>query len=403
MDQPNKSNSFLFQRLFFISAGIIILLQTASGQANDFLKLKYDSTVTLKVQSIDNVLYSSFSDSILAYTSSEDIDTASRTIKFYSYNIFTGDTFSAMTKVYLIGSFGYLNQLMLTKKFLTLLFDDRILVYKRVKSKFEFQKIIIRPDQFNCIALLQNEKLLFSSIYNYHPESCKNKTNFLIYDPVNDVVTDVFHPDLNSLAFSHFKSSWVATNGDKIAIANPGKYNIKFYNIKFKALDSISYTDTSWKGLENYELPFNTKPEEVNPKTIIDSILNFQKYISRVEQIYFPNADHIWVISKTPFQEDVKRRIDFWTRTKKRWTLDKTIDNYSCVEADSDTINFSNSKLDFYDDLPVYFSNNTIIKVSEDDFPLKEGVQFSEFKNMKNNFYKKNEPHYAIKIFTIKK
>jgi hypothetical protein len=403
MSRPNN-NSFLFQCLFFISAGIIILLQTASGQANDFLKLKYDSTVTLKVQSIDNVLYSSFSDSVLAYSSGEDIDTASRTIKIYSYNIFTGDTFSAKIKIHSLGEFGYLNQIMLTKKFLIFLFDDRILVYKRVKSKFEFQNLIVRLiDQFNAIASLPNEQILFYSIYNYHPKSCRYKTNFLIYDPVNDVITNVFHPDLSSLAFSHFKSSWVATNGDKIAIANPGKYNIKFYDTKFKALDSISYMDTSWKGLENYELPFNTKPEEVNPKTIIDSILNFQNYISRVEQIYFPGADHVWVVSKTPFQEDVKRRIDFWTRTKKRWTLDKTIENYSCVEADSDTINFSNSKLDFYADLPIYFSNNTIIKVSEDDFSLKEGVPFYEFKNMKNNFYKKNEPHYAIEIFTIKK
>jgi hypothetical protein len=399
-----NNNCFLFQRLFQMSAGFIILFQSAFGQANDFLKLRYDTTISLKVQSLDNRIYASFTDSVITYTSDDDIDTANRSIKFYAYNIVTKDTLTAEIKLMCLNGLGYLNQMLLTKNYLTFLFDDRILVYERHGLKFKFQKIILRRDQFNCIALLQNEKFLFYSIYNYHPESCKYKTNFLIYDPVEETATNVFHPELNSIAFSHLPNSWVATTGDEIAVANPGKYCIKFYDAKFKLTDSILYQDEAWKSFENYEFPFNTNPEVVNPKITVDSIFNCEKYISRIEQIYFRDKANLLVISKMPFQENTRRRIDLWTRSKKKWILNSTIMDYACIEMRSDTMDFNNARIDFYSDLPVhFFNNNTILKICDDNFTRKEGVTFGEFSIMKNDFYKKNEPRYAIEIFTIKR
>jgi hypothetical protein len=286
-----------------------------------------------------------------------------------------------------------------------ILLDDAYFNYHRFEKKngkFIYINTIELPPHSagKNMKVIEDNKFLFYSIYNFHPDQLINNTTIMIYDAAENKIQNCIHPDLPCIAFSHLPHEWIAINKNRIALSDPCGYKIRFYDFALNIKDSIVYHPSNWKDLTANKIPFETSSAKIHPKLLIDKLLAFEDTISRIEKIEFVNNSRLLVSSTCLNCGENKRRIDIWNMgnySSPVYTRNALPIEYS----DSDNINIDTIPLKLNHASNILFKDNLMYSVNDEDFEINRSMTVKEFNHQKDIFYETHDPYFSIAAYSI--
>ena len=357
-------------------------------------------TVRMNKSSLDAELESWISPPFVYYMTNDDWNPEDRTLKIFCLNINSQLIDSAILKIPEEVIIHAIPGIAMNGNYLILTDDDRFKMFLFIRSgnSFIFRNKINLPSDFvtRRLKFLTADRILLYSIYNFHPVEGVQNTNLSVYDIQNDSIIKILHPELPCIGFSHLINEWISVSDDRIAIADPCGYTIRFYNFDLDLQDSIIFHPGGrWKDLPGNTLPFSTSPAEINPKLLIDKLLKIQDTISRIEKLFFLNDQSLLVISTCGAMG--KRRMDIWDLTDLR----KPIAMYDDVVTDSDSVDTIDINLlppDMNRPLRVYVKNQIVYRIYDEDFYVNNSMSINEYKRQKNIYYENFDPKFSISI-----
>ncbi len=272
-------------------------------------------------------------------------------------------------------------------------------LFRKSKNGFEYRNLIPKPDDspVNQVTAITDELFLFECLYNFHPDNRQYNTNLAIYNARKNKLGEFIHPALPCIAFSHLEKKWTAVNRSAIAVASPCDYKIYLYDLDLNLIDSVTNFLPERKIIPNLQLPFKTSPAEIHPKILIEKLQHFQDSIFRIEKIFFSGKSSL-IVSCINGNADSTRTIDIWN------LKNKTSPVYSIPVReyrDTDIINDGNQWLTLKNSINSNIINGRAISLQDEDYFLKSGINFRDFKTLKDKHYETNDPHFSINAFKV--
>ncbi len=375
------------------------------AQPKEHPVISYQKSISTGKNSITNQISSFVFPPYAYYFTSEEWNTESRVLKIYSVNCETGFRDSIEINIPRVIIINELPTIAVNENYLILCDDENFSFYRYLNrnGKYTFSNKIKLPNNSSgrYIRIIDKDKFLIHTIYNFHPDAESYNSNIGIYDAKNDKFINFIHPDLPCIGFSHLPKSWVTFNEKLIAIADPCGYKIRFYDFGLNLYDSINYfPGNGWKNLNGNKIPLETNPAKIHPKLLIDQLLSLQDSISRIEKIYFIDNSKLLVSSISPKCGKEKRRIDIWgTSNLKKPMLTET--DFPVSYFDNDTIDRNDCPFPYYHLSEFTLNNNLIFTITDENLNQTLPITMKEFKTLKDLYYEKNDPEFSIDIYKI--
>jgi hypothetical protein len=392
-------------RLIFVFCLFVFVTFQCFAQEEAQLYIKFLKNLNTGKISLDNRISSFIEPPYLYYFTKEEWNTDERILKIYSLNTVTNIKDSLEINVPKKIIINELPEVAISNNFIILCDDEYFTFYlfEKKNVNFIYSNQIKLPSNSSGreMSVIDNDKFLIYTMYNFHPDAQTFNSNIGIYDAKHNKFTNFIHPDLPCIGFSHLPKSWVTFNDKLIAIADPCGYKIRMYDFNLKLVDSIDFIPTDhWNNLAENKIPVETDPQKINPKLLIDQLLLLQDTISRIEKIYFINNTKLLVSSTCKKCGKEKRRIDVWETN--RWSKPVYTNHIFPVSyVESDTINMDNLPLPYYHLSNVHFENNLMYSVIDENYYSSQNIPVKQFNTLKDLYYEKNDPEFSIGIYRI--
>jgi hypothetical protein len=398
----NSNQSFIKYRRQFLAFCISIIFFPAVH--SEELTCKIEKVIRLNKNSLSNDIRSFINYPYVYYYTNDEWKSESRELKIFQVDIDSErkDSFIiTLPEDIIIHTLPFIT---INNEFLILTDDDYFEMhrYKNINNRYTYINKIHLSNYSNGgkMFVLENNKFLFQSIYNYHPDDKLYKSNLGIYDANNDSIVKLIHPDVPCIAFSHLYNSWISVNENTIALAYPCSYKIILFDHNLFAIDSIVYNHNEWKDLPGNKIPFETSTSKIHPKILIDSLQNIKTHFSRIEKIFFINNSTLMVSSVGNNIEVKSRRIDLWKSHHNNSPVFTGLKTK--IENDiSDTILVNALPLQLNSPLDISITKNKAYILTNEDFLPEQNISVKEFNYLKDLYYEKNDPQFSILVYKI--
>jgi hypothetical protein len=397
----NHPNSNKGRRHSLVSCLLSFLLlgNVAGSQTCNLMK-----QFSLPVNSIENRIEYSILSNTFYYCTKDDWKPEKRNLLIHTIEMDSGKKDSVTVIIPLGITISELPSIFAGEHQFILMDDDNMGLYlfNKTQTNYNYSSEINLPEGSAAVkaTYIGDDKFLLQSVYNYHPDDKINNTSIGIYDALKNKVTRMIHPDLPCIGFSHLSLENIAFAGNRIAVSDPCGYKIVFYGLDLIAKDSIVYEPVSqWKNLPGNKIPFETSPSVIHPKILIDELIGLEDSVSRIEKIFFIDSKKLLVLSKGNGLSN-NRRVEIWNLNNLKSPAWSDA-NYKIRYVSNDTISTDKIPLAYNNSVRTVIMNGCMYQVYDDDFLPPGKLLFENFTNKKNEFYEKNDPHFAIAKYNI--
>ncbi len=402
MKQPNKTNCRRSLPAFCI---ILLLSSICSGQDHTELYCIAGKKYTTGKNSISESFSSYISPPVVYYITDEDWNAESRDLSLNMINTESGKKDSFILHIPTTIIINELPDISLNSDYLILTDDEQFSLYRFKKSgkQFNFVNEIKLPEKCSGknVKYLSKNKFLLYCFYNFHPSDNTYNSNLGIYDAEKDSIIRFIHPEMPCIGFSHFPKEWLTNNDNTIALASPCGYKIDFYNFNLELKGSINPQTSEIKNYRSIDkISFETSPDFIHPKLLIEKMLLLKDTVSRIEKIYFVNNSTLLVSSTGKDLGNDQRRIDLWDIDHKLKPVFCNAKNRIEVPV-NDTLDPEHLPIPINscDDLEI--KNNIIYAFNNEDYISDKKIKMSDFLQLKNQYYETNDPIYSIQQFIL--
>lgn len=391
----SKSNRSFYRGSAMI-LGFTFMISHASLADNQILK---DTVINTSLSALEPIISYSVTPNEIFYSTPELFDSSNRILQISRMNtqdfkqekmycLIPKQIFVAGAPMFCING-SYL-----------LLQDDETLeinLFKCKRDTFKFISKIIPPERTKYFEMLplDSELFLLIDLYNHHPSEDKFNASLSIYEPSLNRIMETIHPELPCIAWSHFPKKWVTINDSSIFLSEPCGRIIREYDhsLKPKAIIDLPVM-ANWKNLPANRFPFETSPDKIHPKLLIDKLKIITSKINRIESIN-SLGDSLLLISCTGADSiDLSKRIIFLYNPKTKQFWEQPIFCFS-----SSTINYQ-SKIRSSIEITlnsVWSGIYKSITIESDSFIPESGLTKEENEQLKNRYYETHDPEFIFK------
>lgn len=285
---------------------------------------------------------------------------------------------------------------------LVLIAFDYIYIFKPDKNQeYKLSKMIKNEGSFLNLQPLNNEELLCSVNYQYHPLDENHMHTWAKLNVAKDSLGPEYYFDEENVRFSTLPNRWISAYNGLIAYAHTTDYKVLFYNSNFSLIDSIQ-TDALRENKTNLLLiPDGTdySLEEMKKIGQMDDSL-----LTRIEKVFLLDSTRLLVIQKQPRTHYLK--YDLWKKSNGSWEIVKS---QSLPGYHDNGVAYSaanNSVIGFYGNFPglSYAGHNEFYVVY---YPYMENPITKSFDSQRdyydktNELMRKNQLFYGIKKLKI--
>jgi hypothetical protein len=394
----SKSNRSFYRGSAMI-LGFTFMISQASIADNQSLR---DTVINTSLSALEPIISSSVTPHEIFYSTPELFDSASRVLQINKLN--TQD-FKQEKKychipkqIFIAGA----PMFCINGSYL-LLQDDETLelnLFKNKSDTFKFICKIIPPERTKYFEMLPlgKEQFLLIDLYNHHPSEDKFNTSLSVYEPSLNRISITIHPDLPCIAWSHFPKKWVTLNDSSIFLSEPCGTIIHEYDHSLKPKATIELPAmASWKNLPANRFPFETSPDKIHPKLLIDELKTINRRVNRIENITAVD-DSLLIISCTGADSlDASKKIAFLynPKTKQFWAQPITCFSTTAMNSSSKINSSIETILN-----SAWSGISRSITIDNDSFIPQTGLTQEENEQLKNKYYETHDPEFIFKAYT---
>lgn len=382
----------------FYLLGVIFLLpifltaQPYRYVKNEKIEIKKEASVSNKINTYydsDRIYY--------LFQKSEKL----RSLFYYNIIKSTTDSIElTYTKKYKEALNNDVRDLVILKDHLVVLTDDFVLTFKLIKDKYVCLNSIKNTYFFERLFRLDDENCFLYVDYPFHPLDSKYKHVWAKFNHLKNEITEVrFPPEINS-KFGNLVNNWVDVKNERILHASTLQYKLNIYDKNYRLVDSIAtnYLDSNKMYIEKSSgININGKEDILALKKIDE------KYLSRIQKVYYINENKIIVIVK--LKGRTTRRCDLWQKNI-NWS------HISSFEIDDWYMSGKKYSADNHPPFELLFTSTGIVSLGENKMAflyspfleMKEVEKFDEQKDYNEPVNKreiKNENSIGIKVLAF--
>ncbi|MBL0104387.1 MAG: hypothetical protein IPP51_11925 [Bacteroidetes bacterium] len=356
-----------------------------------------EETFHTAINSLDFQLKFSFFESTITYCTDFDNITGNKTLLFHTMNVTTLLNDSFRIKLPQNIQIETIPEFAATENFILLQDDKTLKIHcfeKRGKTGSMYHGEIKLPEKTSFLNFepISQNKFLLMDYYNHHPLDSTENISLGIYNAESKIIEKTIHPKSPGIAFSHLQNHYITIGKNRIALAEAAGNKIRVYDFSLKEIITLSLPE-SVGNFGVHQFPFETSPDKINPKELIELLKKHSNNIARIESLYYGPDDKL-IAGIIPLHEFNSNRLMI--------AYDETTGLYSLPQKLNFTGQFCDTiNIPCWSDYLPSISGNRLLVVSDDSFQTKLCLPKDEYEKRKNSYYETHDAEYIFHLYRI--